>query len=106
MALITFIEPNGTGHRTEIPNNGSLMQGAIHQNIPGIVAECGGSCVCATCHVYISPEWVDRIDPPSANELEMLECTNAERQTGSRLSCQIKVTEALSGLVVMLPATQ
>ena len=106
MAHITFIEANGTEHRTDLPATGSLMQGAVHQNIPGIVAECGGACVCATCHVYVSPEWMDRLEPPSAHELDMLEFTNAPRQPGSRLSCQIKLSEALSGLVVTVPATQ
>jgi ferredoxin, 2Fe-2S len=74
--------------------------------LPGIVAECGGSAMCATCHVYVDEAWVDRLPAPLANELELLDCTAAERLPNSRLSCQIRLEGALDGLVLRLPVTQ
>ena len=84
----------------------SLMQIATAVGITGIVAECGGSAMCATCHVYVDPQWVHRLPPPLANELEMLECTAAERLPNSRLSCQIKLTAELNGMAVRIPDRQ
>jgi ferredoxin len=72
----------------------------------GIVAECGGSAMCGTCHVYVDPAWLDKLPAPLPNELEMLECTAAERLPESRLSCQIKLTPGLDGLVVRIPDRQ
>ncbi len=87
----------------DVPNGWSLMEGAINNNIPGIVAECGGSCCCATCHVYI----VDRdLGAPEEMEDEMLEEVMDERKPNSRLSCQIQVTDELEGLVVQIPELQ
>ena len=79
---------------------------ATGAGVPGIVAECGGSAMCATCHVYVDPAWADRLPVPLPNELEMLECTAAERRPTSRLSCQIKLTAAMQGLVVQVPERQ
>lgn len=106
MPEITFVLKDGSHHTLQASSGQTVMQIAAGAGLSGIVAECGGSAMCATCHVYVAPEWLDRLDAPLANELEMLECTNAERRSGSRLSCQIKMTEALSGLVVSMPATQ
>ena len=69
-------------------------------------AECGGSAMCATCHVYVDPVWADRLPAPQANELELLDCTATERLPTSRLSCQIKLTAALQGLVLRIPERQ
>ena len=106
MTDITFVLNDASQHRVEASNGQSIMQVAMGAGLPGIVAECGGSAMCATCHVYVAPEWVDLLPPALANELEMLECTQSPRQPGSRLSCQIKVSDALSGLVVTMPASQ
>jgi ferredoxin, 2Fe-2S len=106
MPDITFVLPDGSQHGLEAPEGVSVMAAATGAGIAGIVAECGGSAMCATCHVYVDPAWVDRLPPPLANELEMLACTAAERAPNSRLSCQIKLTAALQGLVVRLPDEQ
>lgn len=103
---ITFIHPDGTVQGLEAPVGVSLMQAATGAGVHGIVAECGGSAMCATCHVYVDPAWADRLPAPLGNELEMLECTASERLPTSRLSCQIKLTAALNGLVVRLPEQQ
>lgn len=106
MALVTYIEHDGTPHEVEVPDGDSVMQGAINNMIQGIVGECGGGLACATCHCYVDSAWIDRVGPPSAAELEMLESTAADRKPGSRLGCQITVSNALDGLVVRLPASQ
>lgn len=106
MPEITFVLNDGSRQTMQAPAGQTVMQVATGAGLAGIVAECGGSAMCATCHVYVAPEWIERLEPPLANELEMLECTNAERQPGSRLSCQIKVSDALNGLVVTMPLTQ
>ncbi len=106
MPDITFILPDGTPHGLEAPEGVSLMQVATGAGLNGIVAECGGSAMCATCHVYVDPAWADRLPAPLGNELEMLECTATERLPTSRLSCQIKLTAALDGLVVRIPERQ
>lgn len=106
MALVTYIEHDGSRHPVEVAEGDSVMQGAVNHLIAGIVGECGGGLACATCHCYVDAAWVDRIEPPSDTELEMLESTSSPRQPGSRLSCQISVSAALDGLVVLLPETQ
>ena len=106
MPDITLIEHNGTVHAFEAPDGVSLMQAASGHGVPGIVAECGGSAMCATCHVYVDPPWVAQLPAPLGNELEMLECTASERRPESRLSCQIKLHAGLQGLVVHLPERQ
>jgi ferredoxin, 2Fe-2S len=84
----------------------SVMQAVTAAGEAGIVAECGGSAMCATCHVYVDEGWAAKLPAPLANELEMLECTAAERAPNSRLSCQIKLSPELDGLVVRLPERQ
>lgn len=106
MPDITFVLPDGSEHGLEAPAGVSLMQVATGAGLSGIVAECGGSAICATCHVYVAPEWAAQLPPPDANELAMLECTAAERRPESRLSCQIAVTAALQGLRVTIPERQ
>ena len=106
MPDITFILADGSERGLEAPEGVSVMAAATGAGVPGIVAECGGSAMCATCHVYVDETWADKIPAPLANELEMLECTAAERGPTSRLSCQIKLTAALQGLMVRIPQRQ
>ena len=105
MAKITYIEFNGAEHVVDVKNGLSVMEGAVKNNIPGIDADCGGACACATCHVYVDQDWVDKTGSQSAMEESMLDfAENVE--PNSRLSCQIKVTDALDGLVVRMPQSQ
>lgn len=106
MPDITFILADGSERGLEAPDGVSVMAAATGAGVPGIVAECGGSAMCATCHVYVDETWADEIPAPLANELELLECTAAERRPTSRLSCQLKLTAALQGLVVRIPDRQ
>jgi ferredoxin, 2Fe-2S len=106
MPDITFILPDGSERGFEAPDGVSLMAAATGVGVDGIVAECGGSAMCATCHVYVDDAWAPRLPAPSDNERAMLDCTAAPRQPGSRLSCQIQLTPALHGLVVRVPARQ
>ena len=106
MALVTYVQHNGTQHKVEVPNGDSVMQGAVNNMIDGIVAECGGGLACATCHCYVDDAWIERVGPPSEAEIEMLESTSNDKKAGSRLSCQITVSGELNGLVVSLPESQ
>jgi 2Fe-2S ferredoxin len=96
------------GKRTEIQAevDRSLMQAAVAHGVEGIVAECGGACQCATCHVYVSDPWGSRLPPPGEQERVMLDNTAAERRASSRLSCQIQIRPELDGLTVQLPERQ
>ena len=105
MAKITYIETNGKEHVIEVAEGMSVMEGAVKHGIPGIDADCGGACACATCHVYVDQAWVDKTGTASSMEESMLDFANDVEPT-SRLSCQIKVTAALDGLVVHLPESQ
>ena len=105
MAKITYIEHDGTEHALEVKTGLSVMEGAVKNNVPGIDADCGGACACATCHVYVDPEWLDKTGDKSAMEESMLDfAENVEEN--SRLSCQIKVSDDLDGLVVRMPESQ
>ena len=105
MVKITYIEWNGTRHEVEVRPGMTVMEGARDNGIPGIDADCGGACACATCHVYVDEAWIDRTGSPSAMEESMLDfAENVE--PNSRLSCQIKVSDALDGLVVRMPESQ
>lgn len=106
MAFVIYVERNGTEHKVEVDSGNSVMQGAVNNAIQGIVAECGGGLACATCHCYVDDAWIDRVRPPSQPEMDMLESTASERKRGSRLSCQITVSDALDGLIVRLPEKQ
>ena len=105
MATITFIEQDGTRHVVEAALGRSLMQAAKDNGVPGILADCGGACACATCHVYVRQEWLARTGAPDGMETDMLEAAEEVRGT-SRLSCQIQVTGELDGLIVEIPADQ
>jgi len=105
MARITYIEFNGTPHTIDVPPGQSVMEGAVRNGVPGIDADCGGNCACATCHVFIESDWQAKIPQPDENERSMLEYVQNAKPS-SRLSCQIAVTTALDGLVVMMPPNQ
>lgn len=105
MPTITYIEHDGTEHAVDTDNGSSVMRGAIDHGIPGIDADCGGECSCATCHVIVTDEWMAVVGKPQEAEESMLDL-NPEREPNSRLSCQIEVTDALDGLVVNLPEFQ
>ena len=105
MPKITYIEPSGHEVDIELPVGWTLMQGATANGVEGIEAECGGACACATCHCYVE-HLAERLPAPSQTEEDMLASVAAERRPNSRLSCQIKVTEQLDGIVVRLPETQ
>jgi 2Fe-2S ferredoxin len=106
MPTIHVIQSDGIRRELDAPEGASVMQVATGAGMQGIVGECGGSAMCATCHVYVDDAWAHRLPAPLATELEMLECTASERLPTSRLSCQIKMTAALDGIVLRLPATQ
>ena len=106
MPKITYVHPNGTREVLDVPVGTSVMRGAILNGIDGIVAECGGEMMCATCHVYVEEDQLGRTPTQSEDEKAMLEFTASERRPNSRLSCQLVVTPELEGLVVYLPETQ
>ncbi len=106
MPNITFIEPSGDERVVDVPVGWSLMQAATSMGVEGIDAECGGSCACATCHCYLEGELAVLVPAPEQGEISMLDSVAAERRANSRLSCQIKMTPALTGLIVRLPETQ
>ena len=106
MPDITFIHPDGREEGFEAPDAVTLMQAATGHGVDGIVAECGGSCICATCHVWVDEPWAAQLPPPEPHELEMLALVAAERRPGSRLSCQIRLGPQLQGLVVRVPDRQ
>ena len=105
MAKVTYIEHDGTAHTIEVRNGLSVMEGAVKNNIPGIDADCGGACACATCHVYVDEAWRARTGVASSMEESMLDFAS-EVEPNSRLSCQIKITDDLDGLVVRMPENQ
>src|ERR1044072_9776204 len=105
MAKIHFVDHSGEKRTIEIENGATVMEGAIRNAIPGIDADCGGACACATCHVYDDEAWREKVGGPSAMEESMLDfAENVE--PNSRLSCQLKVSDALDGLTVRMPANQ
>ena len=105
MPKITYIEHTGKSHSVEVPKELSVMEGAIQNNIPGIDADCGGACACATCHVYVDEKWFDKIEEKVSAEQDMLDVA-FEPNSFSRLACQISVTDELDGLVVKMPSKQ
>lgn len=106
MPQVNFILADGREQHQSGADGNSVMQTAMSAGIAGIVAECGGSAMCATCHVYVDPAWLERMPEPLPNELEMLECTASERLPNSRLSCQIKLSASLDGITVRIPERQ
>ena len=105
MAKITYIQPDGSSQVVEAKTGVTVMEAAKLNDIPGIEAECGGACACATCHVYVEEEWREKTGGPSPMEEDMLDF-GYDVRPNSRLSCQIKVTDALDGLVVRIPERQ
>ena len=105
MPKITYIEHNGKSHIVKVPNQLTIMEGAIQNNIPGIDADCGGSCACATCHVYVDEKWLDKLSKKEDAEQDMLDMA-FEPNKFSRLSCQLTVTDELDGMVVKMPSKQ
>ncbi len=105
MAKITYITHDDQRFEVEAPNGSTVMEMAIKNSVPGIEAECGGACACATCHVYVDDAWTGTVGDPEAMEEDMLDFA-WEVQPSSRLSCQVKVTDALDGLVVRIPEKQ
>ena len=105
MVKIVFLEHDGTPREVEAMVGHSVMQAAVSTGVPGIDADCGGSCSCATCHVFVNPEWLEAVGAKSPIEEAMLSLS-ANRQENSRLSCQLQITEALDGLTVTTPEFQ
>lgn len=105
MITVTYIEFDGTAHTVEVEPGTTLMKAAVYNGVPGIDAECGGACACATCHVYVEPDWQAHLPASLGAEADMLEFAN-EAQNNSRLSCQIILTEDMNGLRVRMPEHQ
>ena len=105
MPKITYKNDSGE-HVVEAAVGSTVMENAVREGIDGIVAECGGACSCATCHVYVDEAFTNAVGQANDLEDEMLECTESVREPNSRLSCQIRVTEELDGLVVEIPPSQ
>ena len=106
MTTITFIHPDNRSETVEAEDGATVMLAALTHGVDGIVAECGGNAVCATCHVYVDDAWTSKLEPVSDDEDALLDGTAAERRPNSQLSCQIKVQPALAGLVVRIPDRQ
>ena len=105
MAKITFIQPDGAEQVVDIPEGWSIMEGAVRAGVIGIDADCGGACACATCHVYVDPAWVAALPPKAEMEEAMLDFA-VGAAPNSRLSCQLRMTSAMDGLVVRVPVSQ
>lgn len=106
MPRVIFVQPDGTRQVVELAVGTSIMQGALAHRIPGIVAECGGSMMCATCHVYVGQNDLERVAAPSLVENETLHSVVSERSQNSRLSCQLVMSDELDGVIICLPSTQ
>ncbi len=105
MPKIHYIEHDGTEHVVEVGIGWSVMEGAVKNRIPGIDADCGGACACATCHVYVDPNWQAKLPPKAEMEEAMLDFAIGLK-SNSRLSCQLRVTSEMDGLVVRMPDSQ
>ena len=105
MPKIKYVEHSGKEHEVEVPVGWSVMEGAVKNLIPGIDADCGGACACATCHVFVDQAWLEKLPKKEDMEETMLDFA-PDMAANSRLSCQIKVTPALDGLVVRMPKSQ
>lgn len=103
MTMVKWILPDGREVTADVSSYANLMAAAVNNNIPNVVGECGGCLSCATCHVYVSDDWLERIGAAHGSESDMLDVVEAPRQSGSRLSCQIPVGPALDGLVLIVP---
>ena len=106
MPKITYIEHDGTEHSVDVANGLTVMEGARDNNIPGIEADCGGACACSTCHVYVGSKWVGKLPPKDDMEEDMLDFAWEPDLERSRLTCQLKITDELDGLIVQMPEKQ
>lgn len=106
MPIVNYISPSGNSRKIDVPSGMSVMQAALNHRIEGILGECGGNCMCATCHVYVDVSFLGRIPPVTDTEKFMLSIAAEGPETNSRLSCQIKMTDSLDGIVVRLPGKQ
>ena len=106
MPKVTYVSAQGARTEIELKEGWNVMQGATLNGIDGIGGDCGGSCSCATCHVYVDEGWQDKLPQAASDEDEMLDCTASERKQLSRLGCQITMNAELDGLVVHLPEAQ
>lgn len=106
MPKVTYRQQDGSEQTVDVKVGTSVMLGALSNGIDGIEAECGGSCMCATCHVFVDEAWLEKLPKVQLMEDEMLDDTAEERQSNSRLSCQIEMSDDLDGLVVQMPETQ
>ena len=106
MPKVTYISHKGETHTIDVPVGTSVMEGAVKNGIDGIVAECGGAMMCATCHVYVDPAFLPLLPPIQEEQEEMLGVTAAERKSNSRLSCQISMKPEYDGLIVRMPDRQ
>jgi 2Fe-2S ferredoxin len=105
MPSVTYIQEDGTTNTVDVPAGISLMEGSIRNNLPGIIAECGGNCSCGTCHVYVEGEWLDRLEEPDISETELVEFMENRREN-SRLSCQVLMADDLDGIVLQVAANE
>ena len=106
MPTVKYVSSSGNFRQVDVPLGMSVMQAALNHKVEGILGECGGNCMCATCHVYVDVSFLSRIPPVTDNEKFMLSIAAEGPETNSRLSCQIKMTEELDGIVVRLPGKQ
>jgi 2Fe-2S ferredoxin len=106
MPKVVYVHPDGARTELDVRAGTTVMQAAVDHNVPGIIGECGGSAMCATCHVHVDDAWLGLLTAPDMVEEEMLGSTASPRQPSSRLGCQIPLTAALDGLVVRIPPTQ
>jgi ferredoxin, 2Fe-2S len=106
MPKVVYVSASGQSREVDVPIGTTVMAAALKNGIDGIVAECGGVCMCSTCHVFVDEKYFDRLPPAQDTEESVLEISAEERRPNSRLSCQIKVTEDLDGLIVRLPGRQ
>jgi 2Fe-2S ferredoxin len=106
MPNVTYVSSSGISRQIDVPSGMSVMQAALNHRVEGILGECGGNCMCATCHVYVDLSFLNRIPPAKDNEKFMLSIAAEGPEANSRLSCQIKMTEDLDGIIVRLPGKQ
>ncbi|NEI73624.1 2Fe-2S iron-sulfur cluster binding domain-containing protein [Rhizobium lusitanum] len=106
MTLITYVLADGTRRDVDVEVGSSVMEGARENDIPGIVADCGGACACSTCHVYVDRDWIDKLPVPDAIEQDMIEFAWQPEASRSRLTCQLRVRDDLEGLIVHIPERQ
>ena len=105
MVKITYITPQGEKMEVEAEAGLTVMEAAVKNMVPGIDADCGGACACATCHVYVAPEWVEKVGKAEEMEASMLDFAQ-DIKDNSRLSCQVQITQEMDGLVVTVPEYQ